>query len=74
MLLKYLTTLLFAYGALAVNTFIGDAKRAELFEMTDNVVPTIRITLPPEEYDQLVYVASKGYNVYKKKMVKFWLL
>jgi len=67
MLIKHIATLIFAYVALAANSFIGDTKRAELFEITDNVVPTIRVTLPTEEYEQLIEDASKGYNLYNKE-------
>jgi len=51
---------------LAASSFIGDTKRAELFEITDNEVPVIRITLPEKDYEDLKAVARKGYCFYKK--------
>jgi len=47
-----------------ISPFIGDTERAELFEMTDNEIPIIRVTLPEDEYKELIDIASKGYRIY----------
>ena len=45
----------------AASKFIGDAKkRAEFFELTDNEVAVFRVTLPPEEYEQLKEDCNRG--------------
>jgi len=54
MLLKFATILNIATIASAVNTFIGNYKRAELFEKTDDFVPTFRVTLAQEDFDALI--------------------
>jgi len=41
------------YGTLSKSSFIGDVKRAELFEKTDEEVAVFRVTLPEEEFAQL---------------------
>jgi len=53
MLNKIIIVLLFVYGVLSKSTFIGNVKRAKLFELTDNEVAVFRITLPDDEYLQL---------------------
>jgi len=44
-------------AALAVSVkaegFLSNAKRAEIFKLTDNAVPTMDFTIPEEEYGQL---------------------
>ncbi|OUM58852.1 hypothetical protein PIROE2DRAFT_15781 [Piromyces sp. E2] len=52
------------YTALAASSFIGDVKRAELFEITDNEVSVIRINIPEEDFTSLKEVANKGYHMY----------
>ena len=53
------------YSVLAANSFIGNnRKRAELFEITDNEVPTIKITLPSEEFETLKEIGGRGYCLY----------
>ncbi len=37
----------------AVSDFIGNSKRAELFELTDNEIAVFRVTIPEEEFTQL---------------------
>ncbi|ORX82480.1 coth-domain-containing protein [Anaeromyces robustus] len=64
MLKNFISLLLFAYSVFAANSFIGDKERAELFELTDNEVPVIRVTLPDDEYELLKIEANKGYNLY----------
>jgi len=32
--------------------------------MTDNEIPTIRITIPEDEYEELKEIANRGYCVY----------
>ncbi|ORX77672.1 hypothetical protein BCR32DRAFT_295493 [Anaeromyces robustus] len=39
------------YSASNLNSFIQKGQRAELFELTDNEVGTLRITLPEKEFD-----------------------
>jgi len=61
MLKKNLLTLLYVCYVSATSKFIGDAKkRAEFFELTDNEVAVFRITLPPEEFEQLKEEGSFG--------------
>ncbi|ORY24899.1 hypothetical protein LY90DRAFT_675008 [Neocallimastix californiae] len=42
------------YHCFSSNTFIGNYKRAELFEKTDDFVPTFRVTLAQEDFDALI--------------------
>jgi len=53
---KYLVFLLYwVYGILAVSTdFISKNKRGEIFELTDNEVPVFRITLPKDDYKNII--------------------
>jgi len=44
----------------AVSTFIGDHKRAEIFELTDNVVAVFKVYLPDNEFIQLKEDGEKG--------------
>ncbi|ORX79632.1 hypothetical protein BCR32DRAFT_294325 [Anaeromyces robustus] len=60
MLTKIGIILLFAYGALGLSSFIGNTKRAELFELTDNEVAKFRIKLPEEEFAIIKEEGSKG--------------
>jgi len=41
--------------------FIPEGQRAELFEMTDDTVATIRITIPIDELKELKEIANKEY-------------
>lgn len=41
------------YGALSANNFINKGQRAELFELTDNKMPTIKINMPDEDFSNL---------------------
>ncbi|ORX79633.1 hypothetical protein BCR32DRAFT_294326 [Anaeromyces robustus] len=63
MLTKIGTLLLFAYGALGLSSFIGDSKRAEIFELTDNEVAKFRITIPEEEFKSLKNEGSEGIDI-----------
>ena len=54
------------YSAIATSSFIGNNKRAELFEITDYNVPSINITLPNEEFEELKEIARIGYCYYFK--------
>ncbi|ORX79628.1 hypothetical protein BCR32DRAFT_281236 [Anaeromyces robustus] len=60
MLTKIGIILLFVYGTLGLSSFIGDSKRAEIFELTDNDVAIFRVTLPEEEFVTLKEEGSKG--------------
>jgi len=48
------------YSTFASSSFIGEGKRAELFEITDNEVPVIKITIPKEDYQLMRMKASIG--------------
>jgi len=53
----------YVYSTFAVSSFIEEGKRAELFEITDNKVPIIKITIPEEDYELMREKASIGaYN------------
>ncbi|ORX76992.1 hypothetical protein BCR32DRAFT_223775 [Anaeromyces robustus] len=54
MLFKLTTILNLAVVVSAVNTFVGDYKRAELFEKTDDLVPIFRVTIPENDYNDLI--------------------
>jgi len=41
-----------------VTPFFEKGQRAELFEMIDNKMPTIKITIPEQEYDSLLEVIN----------------
>jgi len=61
MFIKKISIALFCVTyALAYNKFIDEYNdgRAEIFKLTDNTVPTIRIQLPDDEYEQLKYEGS----------------
>jgi len=60
MLSKIIVASLFVYGVLSKSAFIGDVKRAELFELTDDEVAVFRITLPDDELLQLKEDIKKG--------------
>ncbi|OUM61117.1 hypothetical protein PIROE2DRAFT_12953 [Piromyces sp. E2] len=50
---KYLIILFFVTKILAVTPFIKKGFRAELFELMDNEVPTIRVTIPDDKFVEL---------------------
>ncbi|ORX43422.1 hypothetical protein BCR36DRAFT_415602 [Piromyces finnis] len=52
--------LLSVYYASAINTFIGNNKRAEIFELTDNEIAVFNIFLPKTELVQLKRAAQYG--------------
>ncbi|OUM64466.1 hypothetical protein PIROE2DRAFT_8777 [Piromyces sp. E2] len=61
MLLKYIFTLLCCcvYSVVSVSNFsIKQGQRAELFELLDNIIPIVRITLPDKEFFDLKDSAS----------------
>ncbi|ORX79626.1 hypothetical protein BCR32DRAFT_281234 [Anaeromyces robustus] len=60
MLTKIGIILLFAYSVLGLGSYIGDSKRAEIFELTDNDVAKFRVTLPEEEFTTLKEEGGKG--------------
>jgi len=55
MLAKYIIILLccYVYAALSLTTFINKGQRAEFFELTDNEVPVLKVTLPDKEFIEL---------------------
>jgi len=55
------------YGILAVTPFADKGQRAEIFELTDNELPIIRITLPDEEYALMKIKANIG-GIEKQRM------
>jgi len=61
-MLIYLPLLLSAYAVSAMSPFFEQGKRAEFFEMTDDVIPTFRITIPDDEYDRLIEVSQVTNN------------
>jgi len=48
------------YSTFTASSFIEEGKRAELFEITDNEVPVIKITIPEEDYELMRTKASIG--------------
>jgi len=62
MLTIYIFVLLTVYYAAAVNTFIGNNKRAELFELSDVAVTIFHIDIPSEEFTQLKRIAQIPVN------------
>jgi len=59
MLFKVVYCSLFVYSVVAVTTFINQGNRAKLFELTDNQVATLRITIPDDKLTELKYVSKK---------------
>jgi len=51
----------------AITTFISEGQRPKLFELTDNEVPTFRVSLPKEEFIQFKEKANIG-NVINNKI------
>jgi len=49
MLIKYIITLLFVYSTTAISSFLEKGKRPEYFELTDNIVPTIKVSISDDE-------------------------
>jgi len=41
------------YGAFSIDSFISKGQRAELFELTDHKMPTVKINLPEDEFADL---------------------
>jgi len=53
-MLKFgVTFISFICGINAVSTFIDKGNRPELFELTDNEMPTFRITIPEKEFEEM---------------------
>jgi len=50
MLFIYLTILLFVYHTTAISDFFEKGQRPEFFELSDNIVPTIKINISNEDY------------------------
>ncbi|OUM67813.1 hypothetical protein PIROE2DRAFT_4622 [Piromyces sp. E2] len=57
MIMKNILILLccYVYSAISVSNFTYNVQRAELFELTDNEVPTIRISISNEDFSLLKY-------------------
>jgi len=65
MLLKVIVVLLAVWQVLASTPFIEDGLRAEIFELTDNEVPTFRITIPEDRFAELKDRAQRPYKGHK---------
>jgi len=48
-----ITVLIFAYYVSASTPFIGEGKRAKLFELMDTEIPVFRVTVPEENFKEL---------------------
>ncbi|ORX77392.1 hypothetical protein BCR32DRAFT_235796 [Anaeromyces robustus] len=63
MLVKYFILILcYAYCVWSVSSFIEQGQRAQLFELTDNVVATFKITIPEEDFPLLKEKAIANYD------------
>jgi len=56
---KIILSLLAVYCVFAKSDFIGNQKRAELFELTDNEIAVFRVNIPEDEFAQLKEASQK---------------
>ncbi|KAL6612363.1 coth protein-domain-containing protein [Neocallimastix sp. 'constans'] len=62
---KIITLLFFVYGVLSVTPFVEQGKRAKIFELIDNNVPTIKVTIPETDFISLKEAATPHSYYYK---------
>jgi len=62
MLVKIIVLLFTVYQVLAVQPFVEEGLRAKIFELTDNEVPTFRVTIPEEQLVELKEAVQVPFN------------
>jgi len=64
-MLTKLILLFLTVGQILAYSYVKDGKRAELFEIMDTEVPTFRVTLPDEKFEELKSAMQMGETSFK---------